>query len=205
MNFLIALFLLVGQVPRGALPYSISTGPSLSCTHNESNNTANLTTTGTTDWIQWNQSVVERKSTGGSQISTYTVVGGGTPVNQTTAYITVSWSDGTPDASGSVTTGLLNARSANNQGFSFTCPASTTSHTCIGYLPYHIGAATFVAHLSDSSAADFTYHAPNTGGNVPEVFTCSYKAASAAQTVTYTWTSDTFGSQGVIIQGAAYQ
>lgn len=211
MNFLIALFLLVGQIPRGMPPYPSVTGPSLSCTHSESTTNASLTTNGTTDWIMFNSSTTpDRKSGGGSVLSSYTKVGTAfTEVVGDTSHETsraLTWTDGTPNASGSTNQGIFNARTATNQGFSFTCPADTSSHRCIGYMSSYIGPSQVTVHLSDSSAADFVYTAPFTGGAGAETFNCQYKAASGAQTVTFTWiTTAALGSPGVSINGAAFQ
>jgi hypothetical protein len=185
------------------------TGPFLSCnqTNGTTGTTSNLTSAGTTDWIMWNQiPTTERKSGGGSLISTYSFVPGAfTPVSTTTRLRTSTWTGGTPDATGSVTTGVFNQRNVANQGFSFTCPASDTSHTCIAYLEFNVGPATLVAHLSDSSASDYTFGTGTTGTAKWETFTCSYKAGSPAQTLTFTWTSNLSGSPGVFVEGAAYQ
>lgn len=214
MRYLLALFLLMGQtVSRGALPYSLSSGPFLNCSQTtgttQATITTNLTTAGTVDWIHWNvvaPSAPERKSGGGSLISTYTKILSYTEALSTTDVRTSTWTDGTNVGSGSDANGVWTARSGTGQGFSFTCPASTSTHTCIAYLQYYIGPGTLVVHLSDSSASDYTYTSTDNGGQRHYVnVTCQYQAASAAQTLLYTWTQGAVASEGVQIQGAAYQ
>jgi len=67
----------------------------------------NLTALGTADWMHTgltSASSVDHKSTGGSQITAPSIVGSGTPVQNTMAIVSASWSDGTPDSSAASTT-----------------------------------------------------------------------------------------------------
>jgi len=92
------------------------------------------------------------------------------------------------DASATGDNKMLLTTGANN-GFTFTVPAGTTTQTLLvrGYT-FNTD-STFTAHLSDSSAPDYTvsvdYFSQQDG---LQLFTLNYKAASAGQTLTLTWT-----------------
>ncbi len=85
----------------------------------------NLTTEGTVDWVHWGDDNLNRKAGVTPQLSTYSLVGGGSANTYSNDPRPMSWSDGTPTASSSATTrtGLYRWR---GQGFSFTAPADTT-------------------------------------------------------------------------------
>jgi hypothetical protein len=183
---------------------------SLSCTPtiNNSGATWNLTT-GSTDWIMWNNGVVERKSSGGSQISTYTVVGAGGATIYNNFDYTLTWTDGTPDTTGSSKYGVYTT-GATGDGFYFTCPANDTSHTCLYYGVLNAGTsgnqATITAHLSDSSATDYSAPLTSTRSGFNDFYlSCTYNAASSGQTLKITETLLTSGSDDMAIEGATYQ
>ena len=92
----------------------------------------NLSTIGTADWTKWgvatNVATVNRKSSGGTQISNYTKIGTGAITRYTDSGVGYSWSGGTPTKSGSNNlTGIYS--SAIGTGFSITIPADTTTRT----------------------------------------------------------------------------
>lgn len=162
--------------------------------------TIDLTAEGTTDWIQWHGSAgtTQRKSGGGSLISTYSLVGGGTDTGYSGDPRTLTWSDGTPLASGSAADGYYNL---GGSGFSFTAPADTTTRTLYAHLGGYIATGALVAHLSDSSAADYTDSTCTSGsGSFDCNYTLTYAAGSGSQTLTLTWT---VSGVNVTVSGAA--
>src|SRR6516162_1094088 len=91
----------------------------------------------TTDWVHWTNTggTSQRKSGGGSLISNYTAFNG--LENQFTGYArTISWTNGTPTASGSDQTGIYLAATGAGSGFTFTFPADSlvlrTAYVFIG-------------------------------------------------------------------------
>lgn len=93
-----------------------------------SNDPIDLTTTGKTDWINWS-ATVNRKITGGSQISNFTITG--TPVYDKSGRI-VMWSDGMPTVSSSNDNVIWTQ--GVDTGFTFTVPADTVPRSLIVYL-----------------------------------------------------------------------
>lgn len=160
---------------------------------------ADLTALGSTDWIHWGHGTLapglDRKATGGSLISAYTVVGGGSAAAYGNDPKTLSWSDGTPTASASDTTGNYNAAfNTTGAGFSFTMPADTTVRVATLFLGLFKGQGKLVAHLSDSSATDITDTSVTVAGGAGNAnYTITYAANSAGQTITFTWTLNTGG------------
>ena len=177
----------------------------------KSTTAVNLTTVGTTDWAHWGQTGstgFDHKSTGGTQISNQTTVGG-TAGQFTDSIQQMTWTDGTPTASAtSSAIGIYVA--GTGKGFSFTAPADTTSRTLTVYVGGYKSVGTLTAHLSDYSATDYTDASMSAAGTGTDgihyyaAYTLSYKAASAGQTLTVTWsmTSDA-GSGNVTLQAAA--
>ncbi|HET8752328.1 MAG TPA: choice-of-anchor Q domain-containing protein [Gaiellaceae bacterium] len=190
-----------------------------------------LTATGAADWAVWgynsdtgNQPASaltpnETKANGGRQISDLSIVNGdGTPTRGFAGFgldllpYSFNWTDGAPDAS--VTGGLagLTAPKAG-QGLSFTVPASKILRTLTVWTSAHFTTGTFTAQLSDGSAPNYTQtiqvgqgSSPGTGDNAPETFTLRYRAASAGQHLTVTWTEDADqcgGCDDVVLYAAA--
>ena len=167
---------------------------------------ADLTSTGSEDWAVWGRGMggdqpnalppTDYKANGGREISDLTVVNGGTPrgfgTNSDVPF-NFSWSDGTPLSTGSNELAGLTAPAVGT-GLSFTVPADTTKRTLTIWASAHYAGGTLSASLSDQSAPVFTQTVEayggqftNTGENVPEVFTISYRAAHPGQTLTVTW------------------
>ena len=113
--------------------------------------TVNLTTEGSSDWSHW--SGYDHKSSGGSKISNYTVVGTGTVLNYTNDPRTCTWSDGTPTASGSNKNGIY--ITGVGKGFQITAPADLTQRTVKVYVGGWVSGGTLTASLSDASAPDY--------------------------------------------------
>lgn len=90
--------------------------------------TVNLSPSTVTDWIKWEStSSVVRKSGGASLIGNYSVVGGATYAQYTNDPRTLTWTGGTPTASGSSTNGVFTSNSSGTgQGFQIVLPADTT-------------------------------------------------------------------------------
>src|SRR5215208_5768190 len=107
----------------GSLTGTVTTPPS----------SVNLTTEGTADWMHLGLNTandVNRKATGGSQITTPTLIGAGTTKARfNDSASTYSWTGGTPTAVATNTpTGIyINNFSGPGRGFQFTVPADTTA------------------------------------------------------------------------------
>ena len=157
----------------------------------------NLTTTGTADWAHWPG--YDHKATGGSQISNVTAVGAGMSSygNDPRA---LSWSDGTPNLGGSSTNGLY--ITGAGKGFSVTVPADMTTRTLKVYVGGWSSSGKLVAHLSDSSAADYVDATLSGGGQYDAVYTLTYSAGSAGKLLTVQWL-EVAGYGNVTFQGAA--
>lgn len=174
--------LLLGFAVFAAQAGTLVLTPSISTT------AVNLTTVGTTDWAEW--------AVSGTVAPTNTKSGGGAVIGLTNpdtigSYSndnrTISWTDGTPNASGSGTLGIFD--NSGTSPFTITFPASTTPQRAFVYLAYfQVTASTFSCSLSDSSAspqstAIFTNGAA-LGDGVAQI---DYTANSSAQTLTCTW------------------
>jgi len=173
----------------------------------------NLTTLGTSDWAHWGQtgaSGFDHKSSGGSQISNVTAVGGATAGQFTDSIQQMTWTDGTPTAS--ATSSAIGIYAAGTgKGFSFTAPADTTSRTLTVYVGGYKSGGTLTAHLSDYSATDYTDTSMSAAGTGTDgthyyaTYTLTYKAASAGQTLTVTWSmASDAGSGNVTLQAATF-
>ncbi len=163
----------------------------------------NLTTLGTRDWTHWGRGNVygnfDYKAAGSSQISNVTVLGSGSVGSYYDPSRSVSWTDGTPTASDSADHAYIWANNAIGAGYSFTAPADTTSRTLYIYAGGNSSGGTLTAHLSDGSAADVVLTA---SGNAiyTNLYTITYKAASAGQklTITYTKSANINGTGGSV-------
>ena len=115
----------------------------------------------------------------------------------------MSWTNGTPTSSDAGDDGYIWANNAIGAGYSFTVPASTTSHTLYIYLGGATSGGTLTASLSDSSATPYTATISGTA-NYQDVVAITYNAANAGQTLTITWVksqtlnSDAAGSVDLI-------
>jgi len=155
---------------------------------------------GTSDWAKWPNYV--HKASGGSQISTYAIVGSSGVQSYTPDLRTVSWSDGTPTASGSDQAGVFIP--GIGRGFQISAPADTTTRTLNVYVGGWNSGGKLEVHLSDGSAPDYVSTAYSGTGQYDAVYTITYAAASTGQQLTVTWTQAS-GSGNVTLQGAALQ
>jgi hypothetical protein len=181
----------------------------LSGSANSNSGTFNLTTEGVTDWVNWGivsggPRIADRKRGVTAQITNYKEIGSqpvGTTGNDPR---TLTWTDGTPNVSGSNNTVVyVDSNSGHpGNGFSFTVPASTTTHTLVFHAGGQNGGGTLTVSLSDGSAAKYQDTTPNQSGRWDRNYTVTYGAASAGQTLTVQWVSAT-ASGNVSLGGAA--
>jgi PKD repeat protein len=173
-----------------------------------SSSAVDLSVNGRSDWIKWPENV--RKSTVATQISSYAVVGGASAGNYSGDRRSLAWTDGSPTVTGSSTNGV--AISGIGTGFSMTAPADTTSRTLTIYAGAEGVSGTLTARLSDGSAPNFVSTTTVTKwGKYNLVYTLTYKAASAGQTLNVTWIQTATGGskwrsstpRRITLQGAA--
>ena len=183
------------------MPYKApSIAGSLAASNVASSAAVNLTRVGTSDWAHWPGNI--RKASGAGQISNFATVGGNAVMTYTSDPRALSWSDGTPSASGSDANGL-NVAGAGN-GYQLTAPADTTTRTLTMYVGGVRSSGQLTAHLSDGSSVDFVNTATwsSNTGRYDGVYTLTYRAASAGQTLSVKWTLAS-GKGSVSLQGAA--
>ncbi len=163
----------------------------------------NLTSEGTADWADWGLTTAnsfDHKANVSGQVSTYTLVTAGT-VTRAALPSQFTWSDGTPDVSGSTTIGV--AVSSVGQGFVLRVPASPTMRTLHLYVGVSRAGALFTAGLSDGSASVYSGTVDNTTGATMEEYTVRYSAASAGQTLQLSFTMTANHFSGTISLAAA--
>ncbi len=174
-----SLMLVATLANAGALTGSVSSSTS----------TTTISSYGTLDWKHWGYSSVpgpDRKSGAAVLIPDFTSVGGGAQVRTTTGAKGLSWSSGTPTASVSGTkTGVAVAGAGN--GFSLSLPADAQARTVRIHVGGNNSAATFTAHLSDGSAADYTNSVSLSAGSYARQYTISYRANGPGRTLDLTW------------------
>lgn len=160
----------------------------------------NITTGTPDDWALWNAgsgsgttlAPSQRKSGGGSTISSISRISTGNIAGFSGYLATASWSGGTPTASGSNANACYNdtnggGGTATGLGASFTVPADTTTRTARVYCGTYNGDVTLTATLSDGSAGPATNTSlsdNNSGVGVFGYFDITYSANSASQTLT---------------------
>ena len=142
-----------------------------------------------------------RKS-GATQISDWATIGG-TATNYTDDLRAMSWTGGSPTATGTnVTTGKYNT--GVNNGFSFTVPAGNGTNTLYVYVGGWNTGGKLTAHLSNSAAADYVNTRALNTSDYDLVYTITYNAAQAGQTLTVSWVINTDGGSGTLnLQAAA--
>ena len=182
---------------------SVGATGALSGVSNSNTTAANLTTEGTSDWVHWGEASLNRKANVTAQISTYSVAGAGPVYTYNPDLRPLSWTDGNPTGSSTNNTNGLYINNTGN-GFSFTAPAGTAAHTLVVHVGGWNSGGTLTAHLSDSSAANFTDITPNTNGQYDRNYTLTYSAATAGQSLTVTWVMSS-GTGNVTLSGAAIQ
>jgi hypothetical protein len=163
--------------------------PVLSGTRGTFSNDINLTTEGQIDWAHFGLTqpdTVNRKNVG---VNVITAKGTGTVERWPSYQSRFDWSDGTPTASVNNTqTGVF--QYGQGSSFGISVPAGTTTRTVKVYCSNYRGIATMVAHLSDSSAPDYT-DSVSAVFNEYLVYTFTFRAGSAGKTLDLTWTLTT--------------
>ena len=175
----------------------------------------NLTAEGSLDWVHWGlytETSLDRKAGATPLISDFTIL------DATNGYAYVyqfadnyngySWNDGTPTASVTNTpTGVwAYGVPLRNTGFQFTVPADTTLRTLRVYVGAFAARGELEASLSDNSASAYSNSSLANMGNGPSgVYSISYAAQSAGQTLTIKWTltMQTRPDANVTLQAAA--
>ncbi|MEO7719183.1 MAG: putative Ig domain-containing protein [Capsulimonas sp.] len=175
-----------------------STGATLTGSLAAPSSSINLTTEGTVDWAHWGSEGSGNwdHKNGANLLANWACTG--TIFTYGGNAISYLWSDalnwnGTAQATGVYFSGQGNY-------FSFTAPADTTTRTLKVYVGANGANGTLNAHLSDSSAPDYTNAsvAQNSNG----VYTLTYRAASAGQTLTVKWTNNS-ATGSVTMQSAS--
>jgi len=134
---------------------------------------------------------------GGGLITPYTT---SSAVTTTTCAPTFNWSDGVPLTSDS--TNSCVSVSGAHSSLTFTVLADTMQRVLRVYMGVNAAAGLFFAELSDNSAiGNPDTSLSNLNGEKDEVFTLTYQAASAGQTLTVSLTLQS-GSGSITLQAA---
>lgn len=162
-------------------------GGSLSGTTDAAQPSYDLTALGTSDWVHWGRGgaygTLDRKASGGGQISDVSIVGSGANSGGwSDGSRGVTWSDGTPTPSGA-DDGYIWSNGSLGTGFSFTVPADTTGRTLLVYTGESNATGTLTAHLSDGSAPDYSVSQTGPGASIT---TIHYASGSDGQFMTLT-------------------
>ncbi len=154
-----------------------------------------LTAEGPLDWVHWGlytETSLDRKAGVSSLITDFALLGapnGYAYADNASGY---SWRDGTPTASiTNTTTGVwAYGFPALGSGFQVTAAADNTLRTLHLYVGAFAAWGKFEAFLSDNSATGYTNTSlvNQTGSGPSGVFSITYAAQSAAQTLTIRWT-----------------
>ena len=189
----------VAPAPGGSISGAVTT---------QTTETNNLTSLGATDWAEWGYmsgsttTPSNVKNDGGNTISAQAI--NSTVTQYGGAAVSVSWANGTPNATGTEATGIYTSSGNAGEGFLMTFPADTNSRTlyilCGGYINVgQLGVA-----LTDGSAAEYLDASQSSsGGTFYALYTITYKAASAGQRLIVSWIQMNPGNH-VTISGAAY-
>ncbi|MDP9052912.1 MAG: hypothetical protein M3N93_01205, partial [Acidobacteriota bacterium] len=144
----------------------------------------NLTAEGAVDWLHWGSEGVNRKanvtpSLGGLGAS-------GTTQSYNSDPRQMSWSDGTPIAVSAQNSGGVQLSGAG-QSFTISAPADMSTRTIVIHAGGWNSGGAFRAHISDGSVADFTDTTAVVSGQYDRNYTLTYRAASAGQSLTVSW------------------
>ncbi len=170
----------------GATTSAPPTGGLISATVAQAASSYDLTALGTADWAHWNGAFIH-KASGGSQISDVTQIGGGSYGSYSDPSRSISWSDGTPVATGVNDNGYIWCNGTADSGWVFSVPADTAARTLHVLLGGPGSTTQITAHLSDGSAPDYIDTETGSGLFTLE-YALTYHAISAGQTLTITVT-----------------
>jgi hypothetical protein len=178
-------------------------GPVLQLSINDAPLQVNLTSPQVLDWIHWGRisaTLPDRKNGVTPLISDYTVINGAQPTSSF-GNIAFSWTDGNhpptvSDASENVETFTL-----VGSGFQITVPADTSVKTLNLYAEVLFGQGQLQASLSDGSAAAISDQSVIDADVASKVYSIDFRAASAGQTLTVTFTSLN-ATGGIALQAA---
>ena len=168
-----------------------------------------LTQGGTLDWAHWGLATAtdyDHKASVTPRIGNFSTVGSGSVSRYANNSAGFTWTDGTPaTAATNTTTGVFVP--GQNNGFRLTVPADTTVRTLNVYVGAWHTQLRMVVHLSDNSAPDYidTSLVNTVSPTSLGVYTLTYHAASAGQTLTVTLTQDLPGTGNVTLQAATMQ
>src|SRR5215207_6403008 len=153
--------------------------------------TVNLTPKGVLDWAHWGNGgaqVFDHKAGVAQQISNFTRIGTSSTKWLGDNPTTFSWTDGTPHASAANLQYGVYAAAAGN-GFEFSVPADTGVRTLKVYAGLWRAQGRLEASLSDGSAPAFVDASlTNSEATGNGVYTFTYRAASAGQTLRIRYT-----------------
>lgn len=145
------------------------------------------------DWAHWGDggstslTPVNRKSGGGSTISSATRVVDTSTNNYTNDPRGLTWTDGTPTGSSTANTVGIYSQNANTagRGFYITVPASAASRTVYLFLGMYSSGVQLTASLSDASASNYVDNTCIAGANTAydANYTITYTANSSGQTL----------------------
>ena len=132
-------------------------------------------------------------------------MGTGTPTQYTDHPFGFTWTGGTPTATATATQTGIYVEGQNN-GLRISAPADTTQRTLVVFVDaWNAQGRMVVAHLSDNSVADYVDTSLNgtTTATAVGMYTFVYRAASAGQTLTVTFTQNDTRAGNVALQAAA--
>jgi hypothetical protein len=173
--------------------------------------TYDLAALGPLDWFAYPGSVTPVKKAGTSYLSALQHSGTAFTDNAYNGSPAMSWSGGTPTASGSATGGIFSGNGTtivnSTSAYTFTAPADTNSRTLKVLFGAYNAAPKITVSISDGSTAAQTYDAVTyTSGAAQYVLAeIQYSAASAGQTITVTigFGTNTTSNRNISFSGAA--
>jgi hypothetical protein len=195
-----------------ARPPDLRPGGFLSVSSAVSPAKVDLTAVGTIDWIHWATDPpvsTDRKSSGGSKISTFSTIAGSSLLNRSTdSPIEFSWSDGASGPGQHATNnGTKTSTYLTAGGYTITVPADLTRRRLLFYVGVLNAQGQMRITLSDGSADPYQDTMWQSTGDqtVATTYTVDFSAASPGQTLslTYSMAKDLDGDSVVGIGSAA--
>jgi YD repeat-containing protein len=166
----------------------------------------NLTTEGTSDWAHWglnSATAFDHKGSVLSEIANVTKIGSSSVSWLNDNPTSFTWTAGTPTTSATGTQSGIFIPGTGN-GFQFNVPADTEEKTLKIYTGLWRGTGRLEATLSDGSAAPFVDTSLTNGsGTSNGVYTITFKAASAGQSLRIRYTNSSSDPVGNVTLEAA--